>query len=480
MRKKDVIIVEPSGVEANVFSKYIKLPLMGTVYLGTILKKHGFNVRILNENILGRKLMVDELQGDFLLLSLLTSTAPRGYEIARQFKQMNRNSKVIIGGIHPTFMPDEAARFADHVVLGEGENIIIDLLKYGSDETIIQGEFLTDLDQLPLPDFSLIAKGLRSSTLPVMTSRGCPFDCNFCLVTQMFGKHYRFNSVDHVMEDLRQVDKPLVFFYDDNFTANRKRSYQLLERMAKARKQLRFRWWTAQVRADVAKDEQMVKLMARTGCYRVYIGFESINPQALKEMNKKQSPEEIEACIRTLHKHRIRVHGMFIFGSDADTPATVKQTVQFARRMRIDTVQFMVLTPMPGTETYRRIESSGKLLHNNWQYFDGMHVVFEPSNMEPDTLQSITIDAYEQFYSYFSVMREAVYELVQAGREIGASYFTRVKIPDFSNLAHKLFAKHIVKRWQKLNLDYMRYLSKVKELRQSLRNTTSAIIKENL
>ena len=228
---KQILIVEPRGVPANVFSEYLRLPLMGTLYLGTILKRAGYEVKVMNENLLGRDLTMSDLKADYLLLSLLTPTAERGYELAQKFRALNPGSRVIIGGIHPSFLPEEAVPFADHVVVGEGEGIIADLVRYGSDQKIVTGSRMANLDDVPIPDFSLLVGHRKLKITPVITSRGCPFGCNFCSVTEMFGRGYRATSVERVMEELAQAPTQQVFFYDDNFTADRKRTHALLDQM---------------------------------------------------------------------------------------------------------------------------------------------------------------------------------------------------------------------------------------------------------
>ena len=381
---KKVLFVEPKAVEANVFAQFMNLPLMGPLYLGSLIKKAGFDVKIVNENLLGRKLTMNELEGDFLLLTSLTSTSERAYELARQFKQKNPNSTVIMGGIHATFLKEEAGKYVDYVVTGEGEDVIVDLLKNGSDQRIINGKLLDTLDNLPLPDFNLLVNSNKMSITPIMTSRGCPYDCNFCSVTKMFGQGYRTLPVDRVMEELRQVKTDFVFFYDDNLTANVNRTHELMERIAKEK--FKFNW-SAQVRTDITRYPDLVKDMKKAGCDTVYIGFESVSNATLNSLSKHQTIDDIQRAIDVFHGNSIRIHGMFIFGGDEDDKSIFKETVKFSVKNKIDTVQYMILTPLPGTETYQRIESEGRLLHKMWHYYDGLHAVFQPKNMSPFEVQ---------------------------------------------------------------------------------------------
>ncbi len=455
---KKVLFVEPKAVEANVFAKFVNLPLMGPIYLGTMIRDAGFDVKIVNENLLGRKLAMNELEGDFLLLTSLTSTSERAYELARQFKQKNPRSTVIMGGIHASFLKEETAKYVDHVVTGEGDEIIVDLLKNGSDQRFINGRLMQNLDNLPTPDFRLLVNSEKMRITPVMTSRGCPYDCNFCSVTKMFGQGYRTLSIDRVMEELKRVKTNFVFFYDDNLTANVNRTHQLMERISKAN----FKFdWSAQVRTDITRYPDLVSDMKKAGCNTVYIGFESVRDETLNGLSKHQTLDDIKRAIEVFHRNSIRIHGMFIFGGDEDDRDIFEETVKFSVKNKIDTVQYMILTPLPGTETYEKLESQGRILHNMWQYYDGMHAVFQPKNMTPWELQSGMLDSFEEFYSYTRVFNDALNMVFDKtiGR-VGGMINSRAH--SYSTLVIKLFAKRIIKRWFKLNEDYINYLAQLK------------------
>ena len=211
---------------------------------------------------------------------------------------------VIMGGAHPTFMPDESLEYADFVIRGEGEHSLVELLEHLENGTPaltgIKGlsyrdrdgrnvhnpsrEFIEDLDSLPEPDFSLVHNWNPSNTYPVSTSRGCPYDCKFCSVIQMFGRSYRFKSVEATLKELKyvaSVSKATKFIVDDNFAANKRRTKEILRGMIAEGIKTR---WSAQVRTDVARDPELLRLMADSGCHTLYIGFESINPATLEDI----------------------------------------------------------------------------------------------------------------------------------------------------------------------------------------------------
>lgn len=456
--ERKITLVEPRGANVNVFSKYMKLPLLGPVILGTILKEAGYEVKIVNENILGREIEADELDCDDILISALTLSAPRAYQIAQKYRELNKNGRIIIGGIHPSFLPNEAIEFADHVVCGETENAILDLIRHGSNEKIIHVQAPKELDLLPIPDFSLLKLKKQFHTKAVMTSRGCPYNCSFCAVTKMFGRRYRTVSPQRVMEHLEDASNRYVFFYDDNFVANRSRTNELLDLMIKAGSP----WlWTAQVRADVAKDAELVAKMRASGCHWVYVGFESINQEALESMNKAQDVETISQCIKAFHKAGIGVHGMFILGNDEDDISTAKRTLKFSRRYKLDTAQFMVLTPIPGTDFFNKLTAQKRILHTDWQYYDGHHVVFRPLQMSALELQKRMLWVFLKFYSVRAAIRDftASVGLLLKKAVLG---FQRQRF-SFKLKASmlKLFGRRLVKKAKRLARPYVEYLKKL-------------------
>ena len=220
----------------------------------------------------------------------------------------------------------------------------------------------------------------------------------------MFGRKYRFKSIDRVLEEIRsaQPKKSHVFFIDDNFAANKQRTKELLRAMIKNNIRIE---WSAQVRTDVAKDPELLRLMKRAGCFAVYIGLESINPATLSLYNKAQGLEDIEDAIRAVKKHSINIHGMFVLGSDTDDITTIKNTAKFAKKLEIDSIQFMVLTPFPGTPVFDDLKSSGRLIHTDWSKYDAHHAVFEPKLMTAFELHVETLRAMAKFYSWRTFFR---------------------------------------------------------------------------
>jgi radical SAM superfamily enzyme YgiQ (UPF0313 family) len=387
------------------------------VLLSTILRERGYEVKTFIEDIAEPDWSFIE-SSDLVCISTITSTTIKAYGMGERLTALG--IPVIMGGAHPTFLPDESLNYADFVIRGEGEYSLAELLGYlekgtpaltdikglsyrdrdGRNVHNPSGEFIKDLDSLPEPDFSLVHKWNLSNTYPVSTSRGCPFDCKFCSVIRMFGRKYRFKSVEATLKELQYVSslsRATKFIVDDNFTADKRRTREILRGMIAEGIKTR---WSAQVRTDVARDPELLRLMADSGCHTLYIGFESINPKTLKLYNKKQGLEDIISCIRKVKDHGIHIHGMFVLGADTDDVETIRGTADFATGNGIDTVQFLILTPLPGTPLFHDMMESGRLLHTDWSKYDVQHVVFNPRLMSPATLQIETFKAMARFYSW--------------------------------------------------------------------------------
>jgi len=408
---KKIVLIEPQSKEDHVY-KHVRMPRLGLPILGTQLQEAGYQVALYvgTGNTLPWPQIVD---ADLVGISTTTATCREAYQIAGLLR--SSGVKVVIGGIHATFLPDEALQFADYVVRGEAENNFLPLVKTlekGGNLHDIPGvsfwhknkpvhnagqESRVDMDSFPIPDLSLVDHYEKMRSVPVMTSRGCPFNCTFCSVTQMFGRRYRYRCTESVLEELDRYPGKHIFFCDDNFAADAKRSKELMRGIID--RDIKIKGWGAQVRVEAAFDDEMIELMHRSGCSIVYIGFESINPDTLKGYNKQQTVEDIEEAIKRFHKYGIRIHGMFVFGGDGDTVETIHETVDFALKAHIDTVQLLMLTPLPGTTFFEKLENEGRILTHDWSLYDGHHAVFKPALMSPAQMQVETVEATKRFYA---------------------------------------------------------------------------------
>jgi radical SAM superfamily enzyme YgiQ (UPF0313 family) len=459
--EQHILFVEPMGTTANVFAKYMTIPLLGPVYLATIASRAGFSVQVINENILGRHISPDELlAADVLCLSCITATVERGKLISRLYRRLRKAAglpgRTLIGGIHASMLPEDVAADFDQVVVGEAEGIILDLLSGKTKEKVVHGSQLEDLDSLPLPDFTLVKEHQKIKITPAITSRGCPFHCNFCSVTEMFGRGYRAMSPERVMREVSRYTKGSLFFADDNFAEQPGRTNAILDLMLD---QGFKRPWSTQVRTNLTKRPDLVAKMKKAGCTTVYVGLESVNPQALLDMHKGQTVADIQRSIKVFHEHGILVHGMFILGNDADTPEVLKTTADFCQSSGLDYVQYMILTPLPGTQVYQAMEREGRLLHKNWDYYDAMHAVFKPKRMSPEALQRGMVECFGDFYSYTNAANEALNAVFSTAGTLVKRLYSNAHFPSYYPAMVRLVGRGILRNWIRDNRGYMKYLS---------------------
>ena len=457
---RHITLIEPKNDHLHIFSKFV-LPRLGTILLATILRDRGYTAESLFMS--RREILARPMTADLIGISTITATATSAYALADHFRE--KGIPVVFGGPHVTFVPEEALEHGDYCIMGEGETglpLLIEALNTGSPLADVPGLAwkengvihknplappIEDLDTLPFPDLGLLdmggmkklgVQGIGLPTVPIQTSRGCPFDCTFCSVTGMFGRGYRHRSTANIIAELSKYDPKscVLFFYDDNFAANPRKTKELLREMI--RLQLGFSWST-QVRSDIARDPQMLDLMAEAGCRQLYIGFESVDPGALKEMKKNQTVDEIRHAIREIRRRKIHVHGMFVFGFDSDTPATTRATVSFALAERIDSAQFLILTPLPGSGFHQKMTTEGRLIDNAWDTYDAHHVKFLPRGFSPWELQVAQIGAHARFYSPWHVLAR-LFHGSTAGFVVG------------------VYAGALNRRWQRLERKYLRNL----------------------
>ncbi|MBN1996843.1 B12-binding domain-containing radical SAM protein [candidate division KSB1 bacterium] len=451
-----IVFIEPKSPNLHIFSQFL-LPRLGVFILGAIVKEYGWDAEVIVEQ--SQKIDFENIANvDMIGISTITPTAPRAYAIADKIRALG--IPVIMGGPHVTFLPDEALEHADYVIRGEAEEALISFIETwenGKDFSQVPNlSYQTDgktlhnpmkplsrsLDENPFPDFSLSQyvrnKIIGKTTIPVQTSRGCPFHCSFCSVTGMFGNAYRFRSTENIIEELYRYNhkKHSIFFYDDNFTANRRRAKALLRRMIEEK--FKFRWST-QVRVDIAKDPELVWLMKKAGCHTVYIGMESVNPQSLKSMKKQQTVDEMAQAVKVLHRQGIRIHGMFVYGFDEDDWHTVKETVRFAKRAKLSSTQFLILTPLPGSKFYNQVTRENRIQFHDWALYDAHHAVFMPKRLSLFELQRAQIFSHSKFYSLVQVIRRAL-------------SFAWVEF------AIAVYARKLNRLWQKKNKTFLRVM----------------------
>lgn len=350
---------------------------------------------------------------DLVAISVETYTAKRAYQIATEYRR--RGVPVVMGGFHATLCPDEVAQHAEAVVTGEAETLwprVIDDAQHGTLEKFYRQSGRPSLDRLQ-PDRSIF-RGKRYLPIGLVEAgRGCHFKCDFCAVQTVFNSTQTRRPIDAIIAEIASLkhDRKLFFFVDDNITSNLEQAKEFFRALIP----LGIRW-VSQSSINAAHDEEFLALLVRSGCQGVLIGFESLNPANLKEMNKAFNSMRggFEKALANLRRHRIRVYGTFIFGYDRDTPDSFRETVAFAREHALYIAAFNHLTPFPGTPLYRRLEAEGRLLYERWwldERYSYNRIPFQPRGMSPTDLQRDCLAARREFYSWGSILKRGLDEV---------------------------------------------------------------------
>lgn len=368
-----------------------------------------------------------DFAADLVGISAITGTAPRAYELAAQFRQRGR--PVILGGVHPTLMPQEAAHHADSIVVGYAEQSWPQLLR-----DFVAGRLQARYDQaphlsltnLPLPRRDLLPARHYTTMHTVEATRGCIHHCEFCIVPTAWGRPLQRPIAD-VVAEIRHMRARRLIFLDLNLIADIPYAQELFTALIPLNIK-----WGGLATTLITHDAHLLDLAARSGCRGLLIGLESLSSAALTETHKSFNiRQDYHELVRRLHAHRIALQGCFAFGFDHDTPDTFAATVDFVLTAHVDLPRYAILTPFPATPLFHRLHQQGRILTTDWSLYDGQHVVFQPQQMSPTELLRGTEWAWKQTYRYRAI----------AQRLLGA----RIQLPlaIATNLGYRFYAHHL-------------------------------------
>ncbi|NWF92503.1 MAG: radical SAM protein [Syntrophaceae bacterium] len=381
------------------------------------------DVKITDENV---EPIDFEEDVDLVGLTGMVMHAPRAYEIARRFRQ--RGVPVVMGGPHASSLPSEAKAHVDAVVIGEAENIwkgLIEDLEKGRLKPFYKADAYCTMKGIPPPRIDLLCKDAYMTVNCVQTTRGCPHQCDFCHVTHFFGKTYRCRPVEEVIEEVERLDGEFIVFVDDNIAGNPPYAKELFTRLKPLKKK-----WASQASLTLTRNPELLRLAAESGCVSLFVGVESLSSENLKEVHKSfNQVDRYEEAMRSLHDHDIMILAGFIFGLDHDDEGVFERTLRFCEKNRIELPSFFILTPLPGTPLFQRMESEGRLLHKDWSKYNGATVVFRPKLMTEETLQQGFNWVCKEGYSWRSILRRVFHPQQR--------FFTRL----LSNLAYRSIAE---------------------------------------
>lgn len=341
---------------------------------------------------------------DLVALTAMTPQAPRAYRIADEFRK--RGVSVVIGGFHASNLPDEALRHADAVVAGEGELVWPRLLadfEKGALERSYRAAGHLDMGEIPPARREIFTGKKYLFTNTIQTTRGCPFDCEFCSVTAFYGRKYRERPVDSVLQELEILRRKnsFAFFVDDNLVGNRRFALELFDGM----RGMGFKW-LSHAPIDLARDRELLRSAGEAGCIGMFVGFESLNEKSLEAMGKvtNRAASYLEDS-RAFRDNGIGILGSFVLGYDGDKPDIFGKILSFCEQARLEAAIFPILTPYPGTAVRARLEAEGRIVSNNWEDYDMGHVTFRPTGMSSEELQAGHDWLNRSFYSFGSMYR---------------------------------------------------------------------------
>jgi radical SAM superfamily enzyme YgiQ (UPF0313 family) len=390
--KTDSVTTRPLYLKRALYS-----PLAGLLAVAACIPRDRYEVVLTDENI---ETIDFDLKADLVGISAMTSYVNRGYEIADRFRA--KGVPVAMGGVHPSFMPQEALRHCDAVVIGEVELVIEKLLadlEQGSMRGTYKSDTLHPMVGMPMPRYDLLKKNRYVNRTFVQTSRGCHQGCTFCAEPLMNGLKFRYRPVDEVMREMENCGSRFVSINDADFFGTPERPKEVMRALKG-----RGIHWQAGVTSKLANDDRMLELAAQSGCTMLSIGFESISRSTLKSVHKHVNrPETFAALVEKIHSYGITVFGLFMFGFDGDDVSVFEETVRFNRDNSYDACAYSVLTPYPGTLTWYEMKKANRIVSFDWTKYDQGQVVYRPAQMSGEELRLGQAQAYETFYSLASI-----------------------------------------------------------------------------
>ncbi len=377
-------------------------PITGVHLAALTPKKH--TVRVIHQQV--DKINYDT-DADLVAISFFSGFATEAISVAKKLRANGK--RVIAGGPHVTFWPEQSQEHFDSIITGEGESVWNEMLN-DAEQGKLQPRYdgsPTDLTTIPTPRYDLLSDRFFIKRV-IQATRGCPYRCSFCTVPSL-NPGFRLRPVEKVMEDVRYNNfkywwqRKVAWFWDDNLTVNRRYMNELLTKMIPLK-----RWWLTQASIDIVNDPALLDLMKASGCIGIFLGIESFDNEALQDANKKQNHiEQYKKAVKELHKRGICVMVGLISGFDSDTPEKIVGMADNLMEIGFDVPFLSILTPYKGTPLYEELESDDRLLkERDWKYYNGYNVAYKPAGMTPSELLDSHRKLWRRAFSLrFSALR---------------------------------------------------------------------------
>lgn len=396
-----LLLIAPEGLEVQGFKGSKHAHHLNLAVIAALATPWFSEIRIVEEEF--EPLDLDE-SADLVGITMMTCQAERGYYLADHFRR--RGIRTICGGSHATFMTQECCEHFDAVVVNEAEMVWDEIMAdFLADrlKPVYRSDRLIDLKNLPLPRKELFRNNWKRTAADVIqASRGCPLGCEFCTVTQMYGKKFRTRPVEHIVEEIRRFRSRRLFFVDDNIFLSRSYAYELFEALIP----LRVEWASQGSLELICRDEELLKLAARSGCISLFVGIETVSQETLNSAHKHfNQVRNYEANLRRIHRAGIMVVGSFIFGFAEDSPDCFDKVLDFAVGNRLSMVNCGLMTPFPGSVTWDKARQDDRIVDYRWGQYTGTNLVWRHPAMSKAEAEAGYDRFRRRFYSWSSIGR---------------------------------------------------------------------------
>ncbi len=396
-----IALMAPAGAMHRYNGSFAKAlhyaPLTLTTLAALVPPELNAEIKIYDETV---EYLPKETDADLIGMTVITGTSQRAYQWAGYYRSLGKT--VVLGGVHPTLMPLEAKNHADAVVIGLAEQTWGELLrdyKNGELKPFYRNNGHASISGRPQPRRDLLKKDRYVTINSVEATKGCVHSCSFCVITALSGQNVMTRPVKEVVAEIEQMPGKEVVFVDANLIAYPQYAKELFKELIPLKKM-----WFGLVTVNIGRNNELLNLMAKSGCKGVLIGFEAFTPGSLKSIDKGfNRAEDYGMLVRKLHDAGIIINGTFCLGTDGDDPSVFSRTVDMVQKLKIDLPRFSIMTPFPGTPLYKSLEQSGRIIDRNWANYDVEHCVIQPQQMTPERLEAGLEWTWKQTYKYSSI-----------------------------------------------------------------------------
>jgi radical SAM superfamily enzyme YgiQ (UPF0313 family) len=419
-----ILLISPERKRKKEEAFLFRLSFLNLPYVAAVTPPD-VEVKIVDEAF--QKVDFDE-KVDLVGITAQTPVVPRAYEIAEEFKK--RGVPVVMGGVHASMLPEEALQHVDAVLVGEAEEVWPDLiedLRKGQLKRIYQGNGFVDSSKLPLPRRELLNKKFYFPLKLLETTRGCPHRCDFCGVSKFFGFRYRNRPISEIERELETLFKEgpvmnpalkkilsffgkdlpyflkrrLLYIIDSDVAGDKRFCLELFSLL----KEFDLRWW-GHAPVSVAFDQKLLEGLSQSGCIALNIGFESFSTKNLQTMGKGfNQPSRYAEAVKRIHDQGIGIMGTFIVGLDDDDPGVFQRIIDFCINEKLDWALTFIMSPYPGTDSFKRLEKEGRIFCRDWEKYDSLNAVYQPLLMSPEELEKGMRRIWKEVFSLNSIYK---------------------------------------------------------------------------